>query len=68
MSSVSKNVKTSNAELDRWRASAERAGLPLNGWIRQGLNRVADLEDALEREERRHQDASKREVPPELLL
>ena len=64
MSSVSKSLKTSHSELDRWRASAERAGLSLNGWIRQSLNQQVDLEDALEREARRHEEAFK---PPEIL-
>lgn len=49
------NVHASQEEIDTWRKAAALAGSSFNGWVRKALTERAQLEAALERERKRHE-------------
>ena len=44
-------IGASGEEWRRWRAAATESGSTVNAWVRVALNRAAELEEALRRQE-----------------
>jgi hypothetical protein len=55
LASIGKTLKATEQRWERWKAAADLAGLPLNGWLTRACDRSYELELALHRQELREQ-------------